>query len=68
MIRNKKNHFRELPIEIQKQFGDTSSGYLRYFTVRFPKLMTVLYVFAQRFLQIEERIGATYFEAKAETI
>lgn len=49
---------------VQRQFGDDPSRYLSYFTVRFPKLLTVLYVFAQRFLQVEERFWATYFDAR----
>ncbi len=62
MIRNKKIHFRELPPEIQQQIGDVSKGYLRYFTVRFPRLTTVLYSFALRYLKDEPRISSVYLQ------
>ena len=34
-IRNKHNHYRELPDEVRVLFEDSNDGYLRYDTIRF---------------------------------
>eukprot|EP01083_Nonionella_stella_P052889 140167_1 len=44
VIRNKRNHYRELPPEVQAMVGSLPGGFLRYFTSRFPRLL--LYAFA----------------------
>jgi serine/threonine protein kinase len=44
VIRNKRNHYRELPIELQHELGDIPTGFLNYFCTRFPRLL--LYVYA----------------------
>jgi len=53
-------------MEIQEKVGNSSREYLKYFTMRFPRLMTVLYVFAQKFLQVEDRIWTLYFDPKSD--
>ena len=42
-IRNKKNHFRDLPSEIQQLLGSLPTGFLNYFLDRFPLLFLVTY-------------------------
>ena len=46
VIRNKRNHFRDLPEELQWELGTIPSGFLQYFCVRFPKLLLTSYIFA----------------------
>ena len=38
-MRNKKNHFHELPEETKNLLGNTNESYLSYFAKLFPKLM-----------------------------
>lgn len=38
-IRNKKNHFRELPEEAKQFLGSTNDSYMRYFAKLYPKMM-----------------------------
>ena len=60
MIRNKRIHFRELTSEIQTLLGDLPFGFLQYFTVKFPKLMVVLYVFSATYLSHELNISPAF--------
>jgi serine/threonine protein kinase len=39
VVRNKKNHFRELPPNMQAKLGPLPSGYIHYFLKRFPGLL-----------------------------
>lgn len=43
VIRNKSNHYRELPKEIQDLLGSVPEGYEEYFATRFPKLLIEVY-------------------------
>jgi len=43
IVRNKKNHYRDLPPDVQTTLGDLPSGFLRYFTSRFPHLLMGVY-------------------------
>ena len=38
-IRNKKNHQRELPTEVNQLLGETNDSFMTYFLTIFPKLM-----------------------------
>ncbi|KAJ1472782.1 kinase-like domain-containing protein, partial [Baffinella frigidus] len=38
-IRNKKNHFREMPAEVQELIGSVPEGYMRYFRSKFPGII-----------------------------
>ena len=38
-IRNKKNHYRELPPEGKQLLGSTNESFINYFLLQFPKLM-----------------------------
>ncbi|KAL1547101.1 non-specific serine/threonine protein kinase [Salvia divinorum] len=43
VIRNKLNHYRELPREIQAILGSVPEGFNTYFSTRFPKLLIEVY-------------------------
>ncbi|KAL0213609.1 hypothetical protein RCL1_007235 [Eukaryota sp. TZLM3-RCL] len=45
VVRNKKNHYRDLSHELRQYLGPLPSGYLNYFTSRFPKLVMCCVVF-----------------------
>ena len=38
-LRNKKNHYADLPEDVQARVGELPEGYLKYWTVRFPNLL-----------------------------
>ncbi|KAF2419030.1 kinase-like protein [Tothia fuscella] len=42
-LRNKKNHYADMPEEVQKRVGPLPEGYLGYWTLRFPLLLTACY-------------------------
>ncbi|XP_049635003.1 serine/threonine-protein kinase/endoribonuclease IRE1 [Suncus etruscus] len=42
-MRNKKHHYRELPAEVQETLGSLPDDFVRYFTSRFPHLLTHTY-------------------------
>ena len=46
VIRNKRHHYRDLPAEVQEILGPLPSGYLRFFTRRYPSLLMECYLFA----------------------
>ncbi|CAI0421777.1 unnamed protein product [Linum tenue] len=54
LMRNKLNHYRELPEEIQEVVGPVPDGYDGYFATRFPKLLIEVYQVARRYLAEEE--------------
>lgn len=39
-MRNKKHHYRELPVEVQETLGSVPDEFVAYFTSRFPSLLT----------------------------
>lgn len=43
VIRNKSNHYRELPKEIQELLGPVPEGFDFYFSSRFPRLLIEIY-------------------------
>lgn len=43
MIRNKKNHYRDLPLAVRTELGPIPDGFLHYFTSRFPALLIYVY-------------------------
>lgn len=45
VIRNKRNHFRDLSLEVQQELGELPSGYLSYFTTRFPNLVMICFLY-----------------------
>lgn len=46
-MRNKKHHYRELPEAVQQSLGSIPSGFVEYFTSRFPRLLLHTYESAQ---------------------
>lgn len=42
-MRNKKHHYRELPVDVQETLGTLPDGFVRYFTSRFPHLLAHTY-------------------------
>lgn len=45
VIRNKANHFRELPPPLQALIGEPPEGYYAYFAARFPRLLLTMLFF-----------------------
>ncbi|KAK9740184.1 hypothetical protein RND81_03G017200 [Saponaria officinalis] len=62
VIRNKLNHYRELPTEIQEVLGSVPEGFDNYFTVRFPKLLVEVYRVIYEYCRDEELLGK-YFKS-----
>lgn len=60
VIRNKLNHYRELPKEIQELLGPLPEGYYSYFSKRFPKLLIEVYKVIYMYCREEEDF-AKYF-------
>ena len=42
-LRNKKNHYEDMEDAIKAKVGPLPSGYLRYWTVKFPQLLMSCY-------------------------
>eukprot|EP00347_Sterkiella_histriomuscorum_P021552 403333575 len=60
-IRNKKNHFRELP-EVAKQFlGNTNDTYMRYFTKLYPNMMLAVDEYVRKNL-LNDPLFAQYYD------
>jgi serine/threonine-protein kinase/endoribonuclease IRE1 len=45
VIRNKCNHFREMPAELQALIGEPPDAYYAYFAARFPHLFLTMFFF-----------------------
>ncbi|KAF5181472.1 Serine/threonine-protein kinase/endoribonuclease IRE1 [Thalictrum thalictroides] len=54
VMRNKLNHYRELPKEIQEILGPVPQGFDNYFANRFPKLLIEVYKVIYRYCRKEE--------------
>ena len=77
VIRNKSNHFRELPKNVQNEVGAPPEGFYRYFENKFPNLLMHAYVFVKEncahepgfrnyfFPSEETEKGVSSFEASA---
>ncbi|KAF2454842.1 hypothetical protein BDY21DRAFT_365867 [Lineolata rhizophorae] len=42
-LRNKKNHYEDMPEDVKARVGELPKGYLGYWTVRFPRLVMACY-------------------------
>lgn len=42
-LRNKRNHYEDMPDEVKKRVGTLPDGYLQFWTARFPKLLMACY-------------------------
>ncbi|CAK9178299.1 unnamed protein product [Ilex paraguariensis] len=56
VIRNKLNHYRELPREIQGILGQVPEGFESYFSSRFPKLLIEVYKVFHQYCAEEESL------------
>ena len=64
-LRNKRNHFDDLPSDIQSRIGPVPDGYLRYWTTKFPKLLMACYTAVQQCgLEGEARFRPYYIEGR----
>ncbi|KAK9164737.1 hypothetical protein Syun_005639 [Stephania yunnanensis] len=54
VIRNKLNHYRELPKEIQEILGPVPVGFENYFASRFPKFLIEVYKVASQYCREED--------------
>ncbi|KAK2975680.1 hypothetical protein RJ640_027783, partial [Escallonia rubra] len=54
VMRNKLNHYRELPKEIQELLGPVPEGFYDYFASRFPKLLIEVYKVMHKYCKEEE--------------
>lgn len=61
VIRNKRNHYRELPAEVQEILGPVPDGYEGYFRSRFPKLLIEVYKVMSIYCREDDEIKK-YFE------
>jgi len=59
-IRNKRNHFWDLPDAGQKLLSKSSEKFLRYFTKKLPNLTIMCYVFTRDHLE-QEDVFWSYF-------
>ncbi|MCL7022801.1 hypothetical protein MKW94_030655 [Papaver nudicaule] len=62
VIRNKLNHFRELPQDIQELLGPVPEGFDGYFASRFPKFLMEVYKVMYRYCR-EEECFLKYFKS-----
>ncbi|EOY15326.1 hypothetical protein QUC31_000489 [Theobroma cacao] len=62
VIRNKFNHYRELPQEIQELLGPIPEGFDSYFYSRFPKLLIEVYKVLYKYCK-EEKFFQKYIRS-----
>ncbi len=63
-LRNKRNHYEDLPPDVQARVGTLPDGYLRYWTSRFPKLLMACYSAVEACgLQNEPRFRPYFIES-----
>ncbi|PIA46676.1 hypothetical protein AQUCO_01500308v1 [Aquilegia coerulea] len=63
VIRNKLNHYRELPKEIQEILGPVPDGFNGYFAGRFPRFLIEVYKVCYKFCKEEEWFGKYFNES-----
>ncbi|KAI9083920.1 hypothetical protein K1719_034178 [Acacia pycnantha] len=61
VMRNKLNHYRELPPQIQQLLGPVPEGFNEYFASRFPKLLISVYKIVQKYCK-QEACFQRYFK------
>jgi len=66
-LRNKRNHYEDMPEEVKKKVGALPNGYLLFWTGRFPKLLMACYdVIRACGLENGERFKG-YFEVEGQS-
>ena len=66
VIRNKMNHFRELPAKVQEEVGAPPDKFYEYFASRFPGLLLHAYRFALRNCAHESQFRKFFFPEGSE--
>lgn len=66
VIRNKMNHFRELPAKVQEEVGAPPDNFYAYFASRFPGLLLHAYRFALRNCAHESQFRKFFFPQGSE--
>ena len=61
VIRNKSNHFRELPRAVRDEVGAPPEGFFRYFDEKFPRLLMHAYAFVKENCAHEPAFRAYFF-------
>lgn len=59
-MRNKRHHYRELPVEVQEALGAIPNQFVHYFTSRFPRLLIHSYIALQ--MCRTEDLFETYYQ------
>ena len=67
VIRNKMNHFRELPAKVQEEVGAPPDDFYEYFASRFPGLLLHTYRFAHRNCAHESQFRKFFFPEGSTT-
>jgi serine/threonine-protein kinase/endoribonuclease IRE1 len=62
VLRNKKNHYRDLPDDLKAQLGPMPEGFLEYFTSRYPRLLVYVHEVVKDTGLYNEPIFTTYYE------
>lgn len=57
VIRNKKNHYADLPTDVKEMLGPLPHGFLAYFTTRMPLLLMYCYAFICNYAVIQTPNG-----------
>ena len=60
-IRNKRNHFHELTLELRAILGETPEAFMKYFLKRFPRLIIEIYRLIESTLMRYDNPFAGYF-------
>uniref|UniRef100_A0AAQ4RXK9 non-specific serine/threonine protein kinase n=1 Tax=Gasterosteus aculeatus aculeatus TaxID=481459 RepID=A0AAQ4RXK9_GASAC len=58
-MRNKKHHYRELPVEVQETLGSIPDDFVSYFTSRFPHLL--MHTYRAMRTCVSERLFLPYY-------
>ena len=66
VIRNKSNHYRELPTKLREEIGSVPEGFCRYFASKFPFLLLHAYDFARRECAHEPQFRKYFYPEPAE--
>lgn len=61
-LRNKKNHYQDLPESLKRRLGPLPSGFLNYFSSRFPSLFIEVHDLVQHSKLKKEQMFLSYFE------
>ncbi|TKX26244.1 ribonuclease-like protein 1 [Elsinoe australis] len=63
-LRNKRNHYEDMPDEVKRRVGPLPGGYLNFWTARFPKLLMACYWIVRECGLMDTERFKGYFEVK----